>query len=254
MEPRSLAVRCGNCGADVPLESLSDFAACGHCGTALYIGRAEGFAHLMARPVADRSAVPGLLARKLADMEIAGSPAEVESTLVHVPYWRVPGRGGVPRLVAAACPGASGLDEIAAPGGGELAAFDAGLVGGGAVLDPEVALDDVSSVSGEGDPGQADTRPALVHVPIHRVSYRLGGREYRAAIEAISGAVEADEWPPASHRRKNRLLGAIGLAAFLAFLLEAALMPNWWSLLIAYAVTAVLVHAVAMRSMARLRA
>jgi len=249
MDLPPLTVRCGNCGADVPVESLADFTACGHCQTALYIGLIEGIVHLTARAAIAPGAVPGLLAGRLADLEISGKPAEIEAELVHVPFWRVPGPGGVPRLVAAASPGASGLDGIMVSGGGELMPFDPVFAERGPVLEPEVALEDVLA---GGDGADADFRPALVHVPIHRLTYNLGGREWRAAVEAISGRVEADEWPPSSHRRKNRLLGAIAVGAFFAFMAEVALLPEWWMVLLAYAATAAATHAVSLRAMARL--
>ncbi len=244
-----LAVRCGNCGADVPVESLADFTACGHCQTALYIGLAEGIVHLVARAAIAPGAVQGLLARRLADLEIAGRPTEIAAELIHVPYWRIPGPDGNPLLLAAAFPGACGLNGIASPGGAELVAFDPAMSGSGSVLEPEVALEDAMTA------GAPDGfRTALVHVPVHRVSYALGGRHFRAAIEAVSGRVEADEWPPSSFRRRDRLLGAVALAAFALFLAEAVLLPSWWMLLLGYAGTAGITWIVSMRAMARLEA
>lgn len=249
-----LAVRCGNCGADVPVESLADFTACDHCGTALYIGLAEGIVHLAARAAVEPRAVPGLLARRLAEQEIAGKPAELAVETVLVPYWRVPGPDGGPRFVAAAFSGASGLDGIPAPGGAEFVAFDPAVSAGGPVIAPEVAIEDVLAAAGQGAGVPEGFRTALVHVPIHHVTYGLGGRRWRAAVEAVSGRVEADEWPPSSFRRRNRLLGAIALGAFCAFLAEAVLLPDWWVLLPAFAATAAVTRAVALRAMTRLEA
>jgi hypothetical protein len=242
-------VRCGNCGADVPVGAGGDFLRCPFCSAALYVGGVSGVRRLAAVPVLEPGEVSAVLARRMRELEVPARPRVESSELIYLPFYRVErAGGGRPRLVAAAGLGVEDLEEIVDLGR-ELESYDPELERRGRVLEPELPVEDVLEAFGEGDEPPA---LSLIHAPLWRVRYRAGERDYEAIIDAVGGRAAAESWPPSTSNRKDRLLGLVALGAFAAFAIETAIAPSWWVALLAWGATAAAVYAIAIRAFARL--
>jgi hypothetical protein len=235
-------ITCTQCGAQVPIEHDSAFLRCPYCETALYVETDRTVKHfMMTATVTEKDLVP-VLQRKLASFEIVAPVTLGTVKPVWFPFWRLEAKmGGAVVVPAAAAP----LEDLASvkPPAGDLQLY--AERDGESVVAPELLLEDAVV---EGWKALEAKEPvefavaSLVHLPLREVEYTCHDRRYRAVIEAVSGEVYADDWPAAPARKKDRLLGLIAIAAFVAFTLEAALIPVFPITLAVFVATAAIVY------------
>ena len=247
------AVRCGNCSADVPVETVGDYTRCPFCEAALYVGAADGVRHLAAVATIGTGEVAATLARRLDEREMEGRVSVERSTLVYVPVYRIERSGDArPTLVTAAGVDVPDLEDLLDLDR-QLEPYDSSIAERGEVIEPEMPVEDVLEAFLDGPAGDGEApRLSLVHAPIHRVRYRLGDRGYDVAIDAVSGKASAQRWPPTSQGRKDRVLGAIAAGSFVAFAVETLAVPSLWCALLAYAGTALLAYSIAVLALSGL--
>jgi hypothetical protein len=238
----SMDITCTQCGAKVPIEHDTEFLRCPYCETALYVETDRTVKHfLMPATVAEKDLVP-VLRRKLAYLEIKAPVNVTGVKTVWFPFWRLDAKMGGAAMVPAAAPPLEDMASIKPPAG-NLQLYTEGP--GRTEVAPEVLLED-AVVEGwkalEAKEPIEFSAAAMLHLPLLEVSYTCRNRPYRAVIEAASGEVYADDWPAAPARKKDRVLGLIAVSAFIAFTLEAALIPVLSIALLMLAATALLVY------------
>jgi hypothetical protein len=222
-------IACTYCGGAIPIREDDALVACPFCAAALALEAGGAVPHLYMPARVPETELRLHLAKALAALEVAADPEIESAALVYVPFWRLARGLGRSRLRAASKAPAEELLEIPQLGG-EALPFAPELAGRFEVVAPDAGLDD-------GPDGAA-----LVHVPIYRAKYSVGGRVYEAFVEAIDGAAFADAWPSPPGSWKSAIYGAFAFVGFGAFFAEALLLPIRETL-VAFAVTAGLLYA-----------
>jgi len=234
-----MEIKCTSCGAQVPIEERAAFAQCPYCAAALVVDLGEGVPHLIVTPGLGEDGIGPALRKALGEREIAGDPEVGSAEMSFVPFWRFERRLGKAAMIAASTPVAEDLGRLEAP---QIAGrfYSRERAGANRVVPSTVLMDaareEAGSASLIGDEEECAGR-ALLHVPLWRVEYSLGGSRYQAWIEGVFGRAFSDEWPPSPQRRKDLVLGAVALLSVTAFFTEVVcLEPKW--LLLAYPLTA----------------
>lgn len=233
-----MQIKCTQCGGAVPIEEESDFLRCPFCNTALYVETDRTVRHYAMDPQVSAADLAPIIQRKLAHLEIPDPVQVTGSKLRYFPFWRFETETGATFTVPAAAPPLEEMARIKSPAG-DLKLFSPDLAATPDFVEPEYLLEDATD-----DARQLNDLPdavfpvaALLHLPLHDVSYLCQDTPRRAVVEAVSGEVYADDWPAGPQKKKDRVLGRIALLTFALFLLEAAFLPGFWLVLAAYALT-----------------
>jgi hypothetical protein len=256
----TMEIRCTNCGADLPLEMDSDFISCAFCEAALFVDEDSTVTSYYLRPELREDDLQAALDRQLAAMDIPPARQLRQKELVFYPFWRFETGGTKVLLISAADAPAFEMTELYMPGGRPVS-FHPSAVEQGRVIVPDTLYQEAKQAfenawaSGppkERLPELKALSISLVHLALYHVTYEVAGHRYRAWVDAVWGKVFADEWPPNADRKKNLVLGSLGLGVLSAFFLESLLMPFSLALLIGYAATAVFAYYLSLFALARL--
>ena len=194
-------VRCTQCGASVEVPADARLVACPYCSTALVVdGRGALFREGM-RPTVSAAEAPAHLRRFLAgDQTVAGLDREARLAppeLVFFPFWAftVAGESGeTTELMPAAPSSLQGLHGLQLPTG--VTGPVESLAGQARVLDPEVPVATARTWLEERHGGETEVRrTVLYHLPLYQMSYSYRGREYRAAVDGVTGRVYPATFP-----------------------------------------------------------
>lgn len=207
---------CPQCGAAAGRDEADAFATCRFCGTRLFLGAEPGVRHEMLLPAIRAGDVPARLATWLEEREAAGTPAEIASRLVFLPFWAHAGRGGDPPVPAAPLL-ADGIEAFRLPAG-DAKGFDPAAAPGAEFLPATVARDALPFASAPA----AEIR--LVHVPFYEISMKIFGRPVRVLLDAVAGQAFARDPIPTSERRLDRAY------AVLLTILFGVAFAGFWSL------------------------
>jgi hypothetical protein len=177
-------------------------------------------------------------------MEIVPEHALEGASIVYHPFWRFESKGIKTKLIAAAEIGADEMTELSAVAGSPVA-YSLSVIGDRRVVEPSLLHDEAVAEFQMSSPSASpsDLRVTMLYLPVYHANYLCDGTRYSVLIEGVSGGVYSDNWPPTEQREKNNALGAIAIGALLAFVLESALIPSFWLLLLAYGATAGILYA-----------
>ncbi len=197
-----MEIRCTQCGAAVEVAPDVRLLACPHCDTALVVDGSQVLFREAMRPTVDPAEAPAHLRRFLAGTRtVAGLDREArigEPEMVWFPFWAftVAGEGGEQvELMPAAPSSLQGLQGLELPAGStqkmtpELERF-------GRIVEPEVPVETARTWLEERHGGEAPVRrTVLYHLPLYQLTYTWRGRDYRAAVDAVTGRVFPAEYP-----------------------------------------------------------
>ncbi len=236
-------IKCTQCGAKVPIEEDSDFIRCPYCETALYVETDRTIKHYYMVAQKPDSDLGPVIQRKISYMEIK-DPVEVTTHKIsYLPFWKLETSGGKVVVVPAAMTPLEGLRKVAQPAG-ELKLYSAELTESFKVVEPQALLEEAAA---EGlilldTPGLKFQSATLLHLPMYEVDYTCQNSAHKALVDAVSGEVYADQWPAAPQKQKDRFFGLIAVLALALFAVEAAVLPGFWLVVLAYAVTSGLLY------------
>jgi hypothetical protein len=234
-------IRCTQCGASQEVAADARLIACQFCGTALVVEGEGVLFHEVMLPTVDEAAAKDHLRRFMAgDQTVAGLDREAAigaPTLEYFPFWAftLGGDGGERVVLEPAAPSSlQGLQGLTLPAG-STRGMGAEVTGTAAVLDPEVPVATARQWLETRFPSEHLRRTALYHVPLYRMTYAYRGRNYSAAVEAVSGRVLPADFPA---KAEAPYLLVAGLA-LVVFGLEGLVVRNLLFKVLLYAVSAV---------------
>ena len=244
-----MELQCSHCGAQVPIENYTEFTKCSFCGAALYVELSKGIIHYSMNPQIEAASLPLLINRFLSQIEINSKVDQLKTQLKYVPYWSFQSNTGKTRLLAASICAIDQMEIIDAPAGNKKFFSQPDNSGQGsaglAVFKPVPVTVPIKEATlrapmnnifwNKDDPAAV----SLVHLPVFETEYQCKGQRFFAVIDAVTGVVFADEWPPVLQKKKGLVLGAVATAAFAVFCLQAFYLSTIW-LLIAFSITALL--------------
>jgi hypothetical protein len=135
------------------------------------------------------------------------------------PFWQVQDGDSIGTFIAATNPITS-LEEADIPPG-DARPFLAEETGSDWVEPPSERMEDILKREGIA-PGKI----RLVHLPFWIVNYEYDDVTYEAWMDAVRGAVFADELPPTFEKEKDRLYALVALIIFGAFFVIGILTPK----------------------------
>jgi len=230
---------CSQCGGENSLQTGRRFLRCAFCDATLHVDRGGVVAHFSLGRRLTREEARGALRRWMAgndtvkNLDTKSQLGEI--TPVSFPMWlfraRVDGREEVVVEPAAATP-VPQLADLQIPAG-ELGPF---VAEGPEVqeIDATVALE--TGLGWIEQRGISDVyESALVQVPLWNAVYTFDGREYRALVDASTGAVLAAVFP----EKAESPYIAVAALGLILFGLEGFLISNVLVKLMVYLATAV---------------
>jgi DNA-directed RNA polymerase subunit RPC12/RpoP len=234
-----MKIKCTNCGADAHISTGRDFIQCPYCETALFVDIKQGISHYYFKTDMNDDDLEPVLRRRLIQAEILEEATITKSRLQYHPFWQFTNPAGKKEVFCAAHPPAEDIDDISAPAG-QSEFYPEDLAKRNHVVSPEILYEEaVARIELELTPKELGL--CLVHLPLFKVEYTCKEKQYTAWIGGVRGGeVFADDWPPNSEKKKDKILGIVAAAAFAAFFFEALVLPLW-AIIPTYAVTAVAV-------------
>jgi hypothetical protein len=217
-------IHCPQCNGVLEPDEGQRFLTCPYCGSAVYLDKSQVVFHWQLRPTVDEAEARAALRRWMAgnetvkDLDLRSQVTAVD--FAYFPLWLLrigQGEAETVRLELAAATSISELKRVQLPAG-DLVRYEA-------ALDPkavtpsvplEAMLEWVRQVGVEPD---RVSEISLVHIPIFTFHYSFAGRSYVAVVEAASGMVFANLYPP----KAEAPYLAVAMAAAVVFLCLAAL-------------------------------
>lgn len=205
---------------------------CPFCNSRLFVDLGRSVLHYRVEPVLDERRARETLASALRRRQPGAPPRLGAAVLLHLPFWATETASGKRlRCAVALVPEVLRAPPMPAA---DLIFFEPDESLEGQVVYPD---DHLTAPAGPSDAGPS--RPDLVHLPFYRLSYRSDAGTFEAHVDATSGRVCADEWPPVQSGAGDRpfvlMLAGVGTV----FLLEALLLRSASVSALAIAATAV---------------
>jgi DNA-directed RNA polymerase subunit RPC12/RpoP len=233
-----MKVRCTQCGAEIPIEEDAGFIQCEYCGTHLFVEVDRTVQHYNFRPRMEAGSLASTIMRELSRLELT-LPVEItRAELVYFPFWQITTEQGRNVTIPGAITTIENLAGVTIPAG-DLKFFDPENIPSGKIIPPETLLDGALAQFKGLNLRDEVKESALIHLPVFLVSYRYQDNSYEAAVDALSGNVYADEYPPLPIRDKDRFFGLMMLVTMLIFVLEGVLIRGFGFTILAYALTGV---------------
>ncbi len=233
-----MKIRCTQCGAEISIEEDAGFIQCEYCDTHLFVEVDRTVQHYNFRPRMEAGALGSVIMRHLSGMELTRVVEVTESELVYFPFWQITTEQGRKVIIPGAITTIESLGDVSIPAG-DLKFFDPEKIPSGRIIPPETLLDGALAQFKGLNLHDEVKESALIHLPVFTVSYNYQGNSYEAAVDALSGSVYADEYPPLPVRDKDRFFGLMMFATMLVFVLEGVLIKGFGFTIIAYALTGV---------------
>jgi len=233
-----MEINCTQCGAGIPIEEDSEFLKCPYCDTSLYVETDRTVKHYYITRNLGKDDLSPVIQRKLSYLEIKDKVEVSKSHMAYLPFWGLVTSGGKTIVIPASAPPLEDLDHVKIPAG-DLKLYNDQLEQDNEVVQPKLLLEDAALEARNvlGDQKATYSSASLIHLPMFAVSYYCRGMRYRALVDAVSGEVYADDWPAAPQKQKDKVLGIIAAIAFFLFFVEAAVIPGFGWVILAYAVT-----------------
>lgn len=217
-------LRCTQCGAELHPDEGQLFVACPRCNSTVYLDKSRVVFHYALAPTVDAQKARSLLAQWMAGNETVKDLDKksqiVAQTFEYFPLWyfkrRLQDREEVV-LEPAAATSVSELRRLNLPAG-DLRRYDPGL--DGQAHAPTVPLQTALGwLQGRGLSATDIAEMALVHVPLYTFKYVFNNKTYTALVEAATGKVFANVFPPKAEA-PYRLVGCASALVYcmLAFL------------------------------------
>ncbi len=215
-----MEIRCTQCGAAVEVAPDVRLLACPYCETALVVDGSRVLFREALRPTVSAAEAPAHLRRFLAGTRtVAGLDREAQigdPEMVWFPFWAftVAGGGGEQvELMPAAPSSLQGLQGLELPAG-STQKMTPELERLGKIVEPEIPVETARTWLAERHGGEAPVRrTVLYHLPLYRMTYAWRGRDYRAAVDAVTGRVFPAEYP-AKAEAPYRLVLVLALLVF----------------------------------------
>ena len=242
-----MKVPCPQCGGEVQLQETSGFVACHFCGTSLVLDLTGVRPHLLYRPRHTPADVLPLLRRWCDGRGLPPPSGAINFHLVFRPFWRFLAQGH-PRLVPAWPALESRWADVPAPPA-EQVIYDPAAVGGGRVVEPNVAEAAARQRVFGGDAASVGAGD-LVHVPFFEGEVMIGLHRMQVSLEACSGWVYPDRMPAGAREPEARQAARVTTAilGFLGMFLGAMLVPPLWLAVVVVGVIGVAVYRVLVNS------
>ena len=226
-------IQCTQCSAAVRV--LDDgFVHCDACDAALFIDTRALFLHQQIPPIFDENKAAGLLRRWLQAKEIPGSPSRQTVALQWWPLWEVEHSGTKTLMLAASSPWVE-LEKLDLSAGMRLS-FDPERTG--EMIPPERFAS--AALKKANAPEGATLR--LLHIPIYKIRYQLGGQTWEALMDGVLGRIYADDMPaPQTSYLDYSHAIAFGLTTTV-FTVEGYFIDGFWPIFIAYALSGVALY------------
>ncbi|UCF06480.1 MAG: hypothetical protein JSV33_05490 [bacterium] len=205
-----MLTRCGLCGGENEVQPGQQILACSYCGSALAIEDASTPEHLILPHTRnDRYAQDALQSFLLSRNR--GKPNIQEIEFGYLPFLMMEDEKGRMKT-ASASKRASFIDSIPNPPAGNYHFFDEQLAG-----DEKVVPADRSE----------DGTIRILHLPLYRITYSVGGDEWEATVMGESWQIFADELPQEGSFTLNTTYLLLAAGLFLVFLVIGKLISHW---------------------------
>jgi hypothetical protein len=194
-------LRCTQCGAELHPDEGQLFVACLNCNSTVYLDKSRVVFHYALAPTVDEHKARGLLAQWMAGnhtvKDLDQKSQVTAQTFEYFPLWyfrrRAQGKEEIV-LEPAAATSVSELRRLNLPAG-DLQRYDSGL--DGQAHAPTVPLQTALGwLQGRGLKTADIAETALVHVPLYTFKYAFNNKTYTALVEAATGKVFANVFPP----------------------------------------------------------
>lgn len=211
-------LRCTQCGAELHPDEGQLFVTCASCNSTVYLDKSRVVFHYALAPTVDEGKARSLLAQWMAGNDTVKNLDKksqvIAQTFEYFPLWyfkrRLQGKEEIV-LEPAAATSVSELRRLSLPAG-DLQRYDPSL--DTQAHAPTVPLQTALGwLQGRGL-GAADlAETALVHVPLYTFKYVFNNKTYTALVEAATGKVFANVFPPKAEA-PYRLAGCASALAF----------------------------------------
>jgi len=211
--PGQIATRlnCTQCGGELHPDEGQVFLTCPFCGATVYVDKARVVFHWYVAPTFDEQQATAALYRWMSGSQTVKDLDKkarlVGHTFQYFPLWYFKWQGPKDEQMAlqpAAATSVSELAHLKLPAG-DLKRYDTAL--DGQAVPPTVPLDAAQEwLNGQAALAAGDQpsgeRPgeiketAVVHVPLYFYQYAFGGDTFTAVVDAASGTVLANLYPP----------------------------------------------------------
>jgi DNA-directed RNA polymerase subunit RPC12/RpoP len=230
--------RCTQCGATLDPSPDQQLLDCPYCSASLALtGEGVVFRQVLAATL-DEAQATGQLRRFFAGRETpAGmerSAEIVQHQRVLVPIWAFTLRAADGRESVHCQPASPtamrGLTKLELPAGAAQSDLTATVLS-----PPEIPHDTARGWMRQRFGEVVIARSRLVYVPLSDFRYRYQGREYHAAVDALTGKVLAADHP----RKREAPFAAVGTLALVAFTLASWISSNPFVTGVAYLLAAI---------------
>ena len=195
------AFSCPQCGGALHPAEGQIFLTCPYCGSAVHADRSRIVFHWYLAPTLDGAGAQSALARWMAGnqtvKDLDRKARLISSAFAYFPVWYVRRQGvgeGLTLLEPAAATSVTELKSLRLPAG-DLRKYEPHL--DAEAVAPTVPLETVFAWLAErGVSREQVAETALVHLPLFTFKYVYQAQTYTALIEAASGSVFANLYPP----------------------------------------------------------
>lgn len=212
---------CSQCGGELHPDEGQSFLTCPYCGATVYIDKSQVVFHWYVAPTLNEQQAIAALYRWMSGSQTVkdlDKKARVTGqAFQYFPLWYFKWQAGGQEREALRPAAATSVTELASlklPAG-DMKKYDPAI--SGQTAQPSVPLEAAREWLGQGggtgaEPAIRET--ALVHVPLYFYQYAFGQRVYTAVVDAASGTVLANLYPP---KAETPYL-AVGIVAALVYL------------------------------------
>lgn len=210
---------CPQCGGALHPAEGQIFLTCPYCGSAVHADRSRIVFHWYLAPTLDSARAQAALARWMAGnqtvKDLDRKAHLISTAFAYFPVWYVRRQGageGLTLLEPAAATSVTELKSLRLPAG-DLRKYESHL--DAEAVAPTVPLETIFGWLAErGVARDQVAEAALVHLPLFTFKYAYQGRTYTAVVEAATGSVFANLYPP----KAEAPYLAVGAAAAATFL------------------------------------
>lgn len=224
-----MEVGCTQCGASLTVGPTERLLQCPYCHTALVVDGSGTLFHEVMVPTIRPEDTAAHLRRFLGGRDtVANLDREAhlsDPVLEYFPFWAftVAGPEGEKVVLEPAAPSSlQGLQGLTLPPGNSRP-MTAEITGTAAVIDPEVPIETarewLDTKAGSEVPVR---RSVLYHLPLYRTPYSYRGRDYRAAVDGVTGKVFPADFPA----KAETPYVAVAVLALVVFGIEGFLISN----------------------------